>query len=118
MNAPAKLSLASTTLGISLSCCGLAVTRTVRYGLLAGCLLLLATLIGRCQIAGASAQGIMIWWQLVGGMLVGAVLFAVLSLHKRLTSLMAVIAGAALVSGKIVDRMPFYHNVMGQFPWF
>jgi len=31
---------------------------------------------------------------------------------------MAVIAGVSLVSGEIVGRMLFYHNVMGQFPWF
>ncbi|WMT12808.1 dimethyl sulfoxide reductase anchor subunit family protein [Serratia fonticola] len=112
------LLLGFATLGIYLSCCGLPVTRTVRYGLLAGCLLLLATLTGRYQIAGASAQGIMLWWQLVGSMLVGGVLFAVLSLRPRLTPSMAVIAGAAMVSGEIVGRMLFYHSVMGQFPWF
>ena len=81
-------------------------------------LLLLATLVGRYQIAGASAQGIMLWWQLVGSMLVGGVLFAVLSQRTRLVPSMAVIAGVALVSGEIVGRMLFYHNVMGQFPWF
>lgn len=106
------------TLGIYLSYCGLPVPQTVRFGLLAGCLLLLATLIGRYQIAGASAQGIMLWWQLVGSLLVGAVLFAALSLRTRLAPPMAVIAGVALVSGEIVGRMLFYHNVMGQFPWF
>ncbi|WP_447876898.1 dimethyl sulfoxide reductase anchor subunit family protein [Serratia fonticola] len=112
------LLLGFATLGIYLNCCGLAVPRTVRYGLLAGCLLLLATLVGRYQIAGASAQGIMLWWQLVGSMLVGGVLFAVLSQRTRLVPSMAVIAGVALVSGEIVGRMLFYHNVMGQFPWF
>lgn len=112
------LLLGFATLGIYLSCCGLAVPRIVRYGLLMGCLLLLATLMGRYQIAGASAQGIMLWWQLVGSMLVGGVLFAALSLRTRLTPSLAAIAGVALVSGEIVGRMLFYHNVMGQFPWF
>lgn len=112
------LLLGFATLGIYLSCCGLPVTRTVRYGLLAGCLFLLATLMGRYQIAGASAQGIMLWWQLVGSMVVGSMLFAALNRRTRLPPSIAVIVGGALVSGEIVGRMLFYHNVMGQFPWF
>lgn len=112
------LLLGFATLGIYLSRCGLPVPQAIRCGLLVGCLLLLATLVGRYQIAEASAQGIMLWWQLVGSLLVGAVLFAALSLRTRLAPSMAVVAGLALVSGEIVGRMLFYHNVMGQFPWF
>ncbi len=112
------LLLGFSTLGIYLNRCGLAVPATVRYAILAACLLLMATLAGRYQIAGASARGIMLWWQLIGSVLVGAVLFALLSLRTRLGPTLAVAAGLALVSGEIVGRMLFYHNVMSQFPWF
>jgi DMSO reductase anchor subunit len=112
------LLLGFSTLGIVLSRCGVVVPATVRYGILIGCLLLLATLFGRYQIAGANAHGIMLWWQLIGSILVGAVLFVLLSLRASLTSSHALMAGAALVSGEIAGRMLFYHNVMSQFPWF
>lgn len=112
------LLLGFSTLGIYLSSCGLAIPVTVRYGILAGCLLLMATLVGRYQIVGASAQGVLLWWQLIGSIVVGAVLFAFLGLRTRLAPSLAVLAGLALVSGEVVGRMLFYHNVMSQFPWF
>lgn len=113
-----SLLLGFTTLGIVLNRCDLSAPRLVRYGILLGILLTIGALAGRYQIAGASASGALLWWQIFGSILVSIALFTLLRSRMRLSPAAALLAGAAVVSGELVGRMLFYSNVMGQYPWF
>ncbi|MDN0120081.1 dimethyl sulfoxide reductase anchor subunit [Yersinia frederiksenii] len=110
--------LGFTTLGIVLNVCGLVVPRIIRYGILLGILLVIGALIGRYQIAEASAAGLLLWWQLCAGILVSAALFTLLRSGARFSPAVGLLAGIAVVSGELVGRMLFYSSVMGQLPLF
>ncbi|AHG19133.1 hypothetical protein Z042_05545 [Chania multitudinisentens RB-25] len=112
------LLLGFTTLGIVLNVGGLAVPRIIRYGMLLGILLVIGALIGRYQVAEASAAGILLWWQLSASVLISAALFTLLRSEMRFSPAMGLLVGSAVVSGELVGRMLFYSSVMGQFPWF
>lgn len=95
---------------------GKTVTGALKLGTFIGVLFVLVGLVMRSQVIGADVASLLLWWQVIASLIIGAVIIAQsTTLTNTALSLIAIFL---LFSGEIAGRMLFYGNVMANAPWF